>query len=68
MMKMPGLMILNVKSFLHGTSNFCVTLISYLGSKSFVVKNKRNNERSLILIIARSQLTTLITFQLICTM
>ena len=43
MMKMPRLMILKVKSFFSGgTSNSLGVLIAYLGSKSFVVKYKRN--------------------------
>ena len=36
---------------MHGTSNSCGVLISYLESKTFVVKNKRNNDRGLILIL-----------------
>ena len=35
--------------FSHGTSNFRGVLIAYLGSTSFVVKNKRNVEAGLIL-------------------
>lgn len=30
--------------FLHGTSSFRGVLIAHLGSKSFVVKNKRNDD------------------------
>ena len=35
--------------FSHGASNFCGVLIAYLGSKSLVVKNKRNVEAGFIL-------------------
>ena len=54
MMKMPRLMILKVKSFLHGTSNSRGVLIAHLGSKSFVVKNKRNDDVGRILILDAS--------------
>ena len=36
--------------FWHGTSNSRGILIAYLGSKSFVVKNKRNDDAGRILI------------------
>ena len=37
--------------FSHGTSKSCGVLIAYLGSKSFVVKNKRNDDAGGILIL-----------------
>ena len=50
--KVPGLMILKVRSFFsHGTSNSYGVLITYLGSNSFVVKNKRNYDTGRILIL-----------------
>ena len=52
---MAGLMILKVKSFFsHGTSNSGGVLTAYLGSKSFVVKNKRNEDAGHILILDAS--------------
>ena len=52
MTKMLGLVILKVKSFFsHGIFNSCSALISYLGSKSFVVKNKKNDGKGRILIL-----------------
>ena len=48
-------MILKVKSFFsHGTSNSRGVLIAYFGSKSFVVKNKRNDDAGRILILDTS--------------
>ena len=50
--KILGLVILKVKSsFSHGIFNSCSILISYLGSKSFVVKNKKNDGKGRILIL-----------------
>ena len=40
--------------FSHGTSNSRGVLIAYLGSKSFVVKNKRNDDAGRILILDAS--------------
>ena len=40
--------------FSHGTSNYRGVLIAYLGSKSFVVKNKRNDDTGRILILDAS--------------
>ena len=40
--------------FSHGTSNSRGVLITYLVSKSFVVKNKRNNDAGRILILDAS--------------
>ena len=37
--------------FWHGTSNSRGALIAYLGSKSFIVKNKRNDDAGRILIL-----------------
>ena len=51
MMKMTGQMSLKVKIFSQGASISCVVLIAYLGSKSFVVKNKRNDDTGRILIL-----------------
>ena len=40
--------------FSHGTPNSRPVLIAYLGSKSFVVKNKRNDDAGRILILDAS--------------
>ena len=52
--KMPGLIVLKVKTFLsYGASNSCGVLIAYLGclSKSFVIKNKGIDGTGPILIL-----------------
>ena len=53
MMKIPGLMILKVKSFFSQwyIQHYGGALIAYLGSKSSAVKNKRNDYSGRILIL-----------------
>ena len=50
-MKMSGVIILKVRLFLHCKFNSCHVLIADLGSKSSVVKNKRNDHAGCMLIL-----------------